>query len=76
MFGNLSKPAKIGVILILAGVGIVGIGTGMGDESVSYYGLLIIVTGLFIYLAYNYNFTGKFGKTKYPFDEKKKKRRK
>lgn len=76
LFSNLSKPAKVGIILMLAGVGVVGIGTGMANESISYYGLLIIVTGLFIYLAYTFSYTGKSGKTKYPFDEKKKKRKK
>ncbi|HJS63474.1 MAG TPA: hypothetical protein VJ767_01285 [Nitrososphaeraceae archaeon] len=49
------------------------VGTIMMSESFSYYGLLIIITGLFIYLAYSYSF---MGRSRYQIDEGKKKRKK
>ena len=34
-------------------------GTYLNNDTISYYALLIIITGLFIYLAYTLNFVGK-----------------
>ena len=73
LFNTLSRPVKIGVIILLSGVGVLAIGTTMMSESFSYYGLLIIITGLFIYLAYSYSF---MGRSRYQMDEGKKKRKK
>ena len=48
-------------------------GTYLNNDTISYYALLIIITGLFIYLAYTLN----FGKSniEYKNREKQKERR-
>ncbi len=56
---NFSKPVKIGIIILLVGIAVMAYGTFLNDENISYYALLIIITGLFIYMAYNFNFTSK-----------------
>lgn len=54
-----SKPVKIGVTILLIGVAVMAYGTYLNSDTISYYALLIIITGLFIYLAYTLNFVNK-----------------
>jgi hypothetical protein len=54
-----SKPVKIGVTILLVGVAVMAYGTYLNSDTISYYALLIIITGLFIYLAYTLNFVNK-----------------
>jgi hypothetical protein len=54
-----SKPVKIGVTILLVGVAVMAYGTFLNSDTISYYALLIIITGLFIYLAYTLNFVNK-----------------
>lgn len=56
---NFSTPVKIGVLLLLVGIAIMAYGTYLNNETISYYALLIIITGLFIYMAYTFNFSSK-----------------
>jgi hypothetical protein len=56
---NFSKPVKIGMTILLIGVAVMAYGTYLNSETISYYALLIIITGLFIYLAYTFNFASK-----------------
>jgi len=56
---NFSKPVKIGIAILLIGVAVMAYGTYLNNDTISYYALLIIITGLFIYLAYTLNFVGK-----------------
>jgi hypothetical protein len=50
-------------------------GTYLNSETISYYALLIIITGLFIYLAYTFNFVSK-SNLDYANKEKGKKKKK
>ena len=59
ILNNFSKPVKIGVTILLIGVAVMTYGTYLNSDTISYYALLIIVTGLFIYLAYTFNFGSK-----------------
>lgn len=70
---NFSTPVKIGVIILLIGIAIMAYGTFLNSETISYYALLIIITGLFIYLAYTFNFSSK-SNVKYSNKEKKSKK--
>lgn len=54
-----SKPVKIGVTILLVGVAVMAYGTYLNSDTISYYALLVIITGLFIYLAYTLNFGNK-----------------
>ncbi len=54
-----SKPVKIGMTILLIGVAVMAYGTYLNSDTISYYALLIIITGLFIYLAYTLNFVNK-----------------
>ena len=45
--------------ILLIGVAVMAYGTYLNNDTISYYALLIIITGLFIYLAYTLNFVGK-----------------
>jgi len=56
---NLSTPVKIGIIILLIGIGVMVYGTIVDSETISYYALLIIITGLFIYMAYTFNLTSR-----------------
>lgn len=70
---NFSTPVKIGLIILLIGIAIMAYGTFLNSETISYYALLIIITGLFIYLAYTFNFSSK-SNVKYSNKEKKSKK--
>ncbi len=59
ILNNFSKPVKIGMTILLIGVAVMAYGTFLNSDTISYYALLIIITGLFIYLAYTFNFVGK-----------------
>ena len=72
---NFSKPVKIGMIILLIGIAVMASGTFLNNETISYYALLIIITGLFIYMAYTFNFTSK-SNVKYSNKEKEKKSKK
>ena len=72
---NFSKPVKIGMIILLIGIAVMAYGTFLNNETISYYALLIIITGLFIYMAYTFNFTSK-SNVKYSNKEKEKKSKK
>lgn len=72
---NFSKPLKIGLTIMLFGVAVMVYGTYVNSETISYYALLIIITGLFIYLAYNFNFTSK-SNLDYSNNEKEKEKKK
>lgn len=50
-------------------------GTFLNNETISYYALLIVITGLFIYMAYTFNFTSK-SNVNYSNKEKEKKSKK
>ena len=50
-------------------------GTYLNNDTISYYALLIIITGLFIYLAYTLNFVGK-SNIEYKNREKQKEKKK
>ncbi len=56
---NFSNPVKIGMVILLVGIAIMAYGTFLNNETISYYALLVIITGLFIYMAYTFNFTSK-----------------
>lgn len=56
---NFSRPVKIGMTILLIGVAVMAYGTYLNSDTISYYALLIIITGLFIYLAYTLNFVNK-----------------
>jgi hypothetical protein len=68
---NLSTPVKIGIIILLIGIGVMVYGTFVDSETISYYALLIIITGLFIYMAYTFNRTSR-SNMNYSNKEKKK----
>ena len=70
-----SKPLKIGMIILLIGVAVMVYGTYLNSEIISYYALLIIITGLFIYLAYTFNFVSR-SNLDYANKEKRKKKKK
>ena len=72
---NFSKPVKIGMTILLIGVAVMAYGTYLNSEIISYYALLIIITGLFIYLAYTFNFVSK-SNLDYANKEKEKKKKK
>ena len=72
---NFSKPVKIGMTILLIGVAVMAYGTYFNSEIISYYALLIIITGLFIYLAYTFNFASK-SNWDYANKEKGKKKKK
>jgi hypothetical protein len=72
---NFSKPVKIGMTILLIGVAVMAYGTYLNSEAISYYALLIIITGLFIYLAYTLNFASK-SNLDYANKEKGKKKKK
>jgi hypothetical protein len=72
---NLSKPVKIGIILVIIGVAVMAYGSYLNNDTIAYYALLIIITGLFIYLAYSLNLGSK-SNVDYPKKEKEKKKRK
>jgi amino acid transporter len=72
---NFSTPVKIGVIILLIGIAVMAYGTFLNSETISYYALLIIITGLFIYMAYTFNFVNK-SNVNYSNKEKEKKRKK
>ena len=72
---NFSNPVKIGVIILLIGIAIMAYGTYLNNENISYYALLIIITGLFIYMAYTFNFVSK-SNVNYSNKEKEKKKKK
>ena len=54
-----STPVKIGVIILLIGIAVMAYGTFLNSETISYYALLIIIIGLFIYMAYTFNFVSR-----------------
>jgi hypothetical protein len=70
---NFSTPVKIGVIILLVGIAVMAYGTFLNSDTISYYALLIIITGLFIYMAYTFNFSSK-SNVKYSNKEKKSKK--
>ena len=61
--------------IMLIGVAVMVYGTYSNNEAISYYALLIIITGLFIYLAYTFNFASK-SNWDYANKEKGKKKKK
>ncbi|MGE0243152.1 MAG: hypothetical protein AB7F53_06370 [Nitrososphaeraceae archaeon] len=71
---NLTRPVKIGIIILLFGIGVMFYGTFVNSETISYYALLIIITGLFIYMAYTFNLTSR-SNMNYSNKEKKNKKR-
>ena len=72
---NFSKPVKIGIIILLIGVAVMAYGSYLNSDTIAYYALLIIITGLFIYLAYSLNLGNK-SNLNYTKKEKEKKKRK
>ena len=72
---NFSKPVKIGIIILLIGVAVMAYGSYLNSDTIAYYALLIIITGLFIYLAYSLNLGSK-SNLNYTKKEKEKKKRK
>lgn len=70
-----SRPVKIGMTILLIGVAVMAYGTYLNSDIISYYALLIIITGLFIYLAYTLNFGSK-SNLDYTTKEKEKKKKK
>jgi hypothetical protein len=72
---NFSNPVKIGIIILLIGVAVMVYGSYLNSDTISYYALLIIITGLFIYLAYSLNLGSK-SNLNYTKKEKEKKKRK
>jgi hypothetical protein len=78
---NFSKPVKIGMTILLIGVAVMAYGSYLNSDTIAYYALLIIITGLFIYLAYSLNLGSKSNldytnKEKDTYKEKEKKKRK
>ena len=71
-----SKPVKIGVTILLIGVAVMAYGTYLNSDTISYYALLIIITGLFIYLAYTLNFVNKSNVDHTTTEKEKRKKRK
>jgi hypothetical protein len=71
---NLTRPVKIGIIILLFGIGVMFYGTFVNSETISYYALLIIITGLFIYMAYTFSLTSR-SNMNYSDKEKKNKKR-
>jgi len=69
---NFSKPVKIGMSILLIGVAVMAYGTYLNNDTISYYALLIIITGLFIYLAYTLN----FGKSNIEYKNREKQKEK
>ena len=69
---NFSTPVKIGLIILFIGIAVMAYGTFLNNETISYYALLIVITGLFIYMAYTFNFTSK-SNVNYSNKEKEKK---
>ena len=72
---NFSNPVKIGIIILLIGVAVMAYGSYLNSDTIAYYALLIIITGLFIYLAYTFNFASK-SNLDYAYKEKGKKKKK
>jgi hypothetical protein len=72
---NFSNPVKIGIIILLIGVAVMAYGSYLNSDTIAYYALLIIITGLFIYLAYSLNLGSK-SNLNYTKKEKEKKKRK
>jgi hypothetical protein len=71
-----SKPVKIGVTILLVGAAVMAYGTYLNSDTISYYALLIIITGLFIYLAYTLNFVNKSNPDHTTTEKEKRKKRK
>ena len=63
------------MVILLLGIAVMAYGTFLNSETISYYALLIIITGLFIYMAYTFNFASK-SNVNYSNKEKEKKRKK
>ena len=61
--------------ILLIGVAVMAYGTYLNNDTISYYALLIIITGLFIYLAYTLNFVGK-SNIEYNREKQKEKKKK
>ena len=76
ILNNFSKPVKIGMTILLIGVAVMAYGTYLNSDTISYYALLIIITGLFIYLAYTFNFVSKSNVSHSTTEEEKGKKRK
>ena len=72
---NFSNPVKIGIIILLIGVAVMAYGSYLNSDTIAYYALLIIITGIFIYLAYSLNLGSK-SNLNYTKKEKEKKKRK
>jgi hypothetical protein len=72
---NFSNPVKIGIIILLIGIAVMAYGSYLNSDTIAYYALLIIITGLFIYLAYSLNLGSK-SNLNYTKKEKEKKKRK
>ena len=72
---NFSTPVKIGLVILFLGIAVMAYGTFLNNETISYYALLIVITGLFIYMAYTFNFTSK-SNVNYSNKEKEKKSKK
>ena len=72
---NFSNPVKIGIIILLIGVAVMAYGSYLNSDTIAYYALLIIITGLFIYLSYYLNLGSK-SNLNYTKKEKEKKKRK
>ncbi|MGD1836170.1 MAG: hypothetical protein ACPKQO_10670 [Nitrososphaeraceae archaeon] len=68
---KVSNPSKIGLAVFLVGIIIVATGTLQKDETFAYYGMILVMIGLFIYIAYSFSFGGK---NKINYKEKRKKR--
>ena len=76
ILNNFSKPVKIGMTILLIGVAVMAYGTYLNSDIISYYALLIIITGLFIYLAYTFNFVSKSNVDYTTTEKEKEKKRK
>jgi hypothetical protein len=76
ILNNFSKPVKIGMTILLIGVAVMAYGTYLNSDIISYYALLIIITGLFIYLAYTFNFVSKSNVDPTTTEKEKEKKRK
>ena len=61
--------------ILLIGVAVMAYGSYLNSDTIAYYALLIIITGLFIYLAYSLNLGSK-SNLDYTNKEKEKKKRK
>lgn len=73
---NFSNPVKIGLVILFIGIAVMAYGTYLNSDTISYYALLIIITGLFIYLAYTLNFVNKSNVDHTTTEKEKRKKRK